>query len=233
MTKTSSSAASKSKRNFSVTEYMELPLFENISKDDLNTLLFCLGAYERAFKKGEIIILEQQKIQYVGIVLSGTVHMLKEDIWGHQALLAYMTKGELCGETFAVQKESTSHVTFVAASNANLLFLPAGNIIHTCPRQCSFHAQLTENLFHLLGQKSLSFLEKIEISSKPSLREKLLAYLSMLSQRQKSKYITVPLSRSELADYLDANRSSMTRELSSMKKEGLIDFDKSTFIIKQ
>lgn len=75
-------------------------------------------------------------------------------------------------------------------------------------------------------------MEKIEISSKPSMREKILAYLSMLSQRQGSRYVKSPLTRTGLAEYLSVNRSSMTRELSAMRDEGLIDFDKDTYVIK-
>ena len=87
-------------------------------------------------------------------------------------------------------------------------------------------------MFHLLGIKSISFMNKLEIMGKTSIREKILAYLSMLSQQQNSRYVETPLSRTELADYLSINRSAMTRELSNMKTEGLIDFDKNMFIIK-
>ena len=75
-------------------------------------------------------------------------------------------------------------------------------------------------------------MNKLEIMGKTSIREKILAYLSMLSQQQNSRYVETPLSRTELADYLSINRSAMTRELSNMKTEGLIDFDKNMFIIK-
>ena len=75
-------------------------------------------------------------------------------------------------------------------------------------------------------------MEKIEISSKSSLREKILAYLSIQAQKQGSKYIKIPLNRTEMASYLHANRSAMTRELADMQAEGLIEFDRNTFVIK-
>ena len=53
----------------------------------------------------------------------------------------------------------------------------------------------------------------------------------MLSRRQGQKYIISPLSRTEMAAYLQSNRSAMTRELSLMKRDGLIDFDGSTFVL--
>ena len=74
-------------------------------------------------------------------------------------------------------------------------------------------------------------MEKIEITSKSSLREKILAYLSMLAQKQNSTYVTSPLSRTELAEYLGSNRSAMTRELAAMRSDGIIDYDGNCFRI--
>ena len=176
--------------------------------------------------------LEHDNIQDVGIVLKGSVHMLKEDVWGHQTLLAYMGPGELFGETFALLHEQASHVSFLAAAETKVLFLPADRVLNPCKNHCPFHETLSRNFLLLLGKKNLRLMEKIEISSKSSLREKILAYLSIQAQKQGSKYIKIPLNRTEMASYLHANRSAMTRELADMQAEGLIEFDRNTFVIK-
>ncbi len=105
--------------------------------------------------------------------------------------------------------------------------------IVSCPNACGFHAQIATNLFHLLGTKNQKFLNKIEVLSKGSIREKLLAYISQLAQEQNIKYVNSPLSRVALAEYLSVNRSAMIRELSKMRDDGIIDFDKDTFIVKE
>ena len=213
--------------------YSEIELFENIKEKDIDRLLLCINSFKKNYKKDETIYLEEDKISYVGIVLSGSVHMLKNDIWGNSSLFAYYQPGDLFGESFAVQKDISSSVLFKAAENTTVLFLSASNMIHTCPNGCGFHAQVSTNLFHLLGSKNQKFIDKIDILSKASIREKLLAYISQLSLEQKSKYVHSPLSRIALADYLSINRSAMIRELSKMRDEGIIDFDKDTFIVKE
>lgn len=75
-------------------------------------------------------------------------------------------------------------------------------------------------------------MEKIEIMSRPTLREKIMSYISMIAQHQKSRYIHLPLSRIEMAEFIGANRSAMTRELTRMKEEQIIDFDGNVFIIR-
>ena len=91
---------------------------------------------------------------------------------------------------------------------------------------------MIENLFDLISKKNIQLMEKIEVTSRSSLREKILAYLSLQAQKQKSKYIELSLSRTDMPQFLCTNRSAMTRELSSLKEEGTIDFDRNTFILK-
>ncbi|MCF0246574.1 MAG: Crp/Fnr family transcriptional regulator [Ileibacterium sp.] len=212
--------------------YANLPLFERIDQNHLQMLLTRLSSFEKTFSKGDIIHLEKDKTQYAGIVISGQVQMVKTDIWGDESLMAYMEPGELILESFAVRKDSTSFVSFIASKKSRILFLSLDHIIHRCPHQCDFHNQLVENLFELIAEKNLHLMEKIDVTSRPTLREKILAYLSLEAQKQKSRYIEIPLNRQDMAQYLCANRSAMTRELSKMKEEGIIDYDGNTFVLQ-
>jgi CRP-like cAMP-binding protein len=81
----------------------------------------------------------------------------------------------------------------------------------------------------LIADKNRSLMEKLDAMSKKNLREKILTYLSIQSQHQGGRYFEIPLGRIELADYLCTDRSALTRELSSMRDDGLIDFDRNTF----
>jgi CRP-like cAMP-binding protein len=213
--------------------YNEVELFKNIDESELEQLLMCIRSFKQDFRRGETIFMDTDHIQYVGIVLSGSVHMIKTDIWGKKSIFAFFMPGELFGESFAVQGDTSSAVNFEAAEDTKVLFLSASNIIHSCPNACSFHAQIATNLFRLLGYKNQKFINKLEVLSKGSTRDKLLAYISQLAQEQHSRYVNSPLSRSALAEYLSVNRSAMIRELSRMRNDGIIDFDKDTFIIKE
>lgn len=212
--------------------YSEIALFEGIAPDNLAALLPCLHHLTQEYRKGTYIFVEQEHVQHVGIVLSGSVHMLKEDVWGNQTLIAHIDPGEIFGETFALRKQSHSYVSYLAARDTKVLFLSMQNLLHPCPRQCPFHVTLSQNMYDLLGKKNIQLMERIEVSSKTTLRDKLLAYLSLQAQKQESKYFTVPLNRTEMANFLQSNRSAMTRELNTMRDEGLIDFDGNTFTLK-
>lgn len=208
---------------------MNSPLFSGIQAEEMGCLLGCIGGYVKTFPKGSYIASEEDNIRNIGIVLSGTVHMIKEDIWGSKTIISRIAEGGLFGETFVCANDHNSSVSFLAADNTEIIFLPFHRVMTTCSHSCGFQHQLVENMVVLLADKNRSLMEKIEVVSKKSLREKILSYLSLEAQKHDSKYFDIPLGRVEMADYLCIDRSALTRELNNMKKNGLLDFDKNTF----
>lgn len=212
-----------------VHQLIQLPLFTGIRKEDLPAMLTCLGNFQKHYKKGEIILLESNQVRSVGIILSGSVHMIKEDAEGHHTLLVTMKEGEVFGESFSCGSQLDAWVSFMAAASCDILFLPFYKVIHSCKMTCTFHHRLIENMVRLIGDKNVQLMHKIDVISRKTLREKILTYLQQESMRQNSRQFTIPFGRQELAEYLCADRSALTRELSSMQKDGLIFYDKNTF----
>lgn len=205
------------------------PLFAGIEKAQLPDLLSCLGSTQKQYKKQEIIVLESSLVRRAGLILSGTVHMVKEDAEGNQALLLTLQEGELLGESFSCGSSPDSCVSFLAASPCTVLFLPFPRLLSSCRRSCPFHHRLIENTVRLISDKNIRLMQKIEILSKKTLREKILAYLQQQAAARRCRQFTIPLGRLELAEYLCADRSALTRELSHMQKDGLISYNKNTF----
>lgn len=208
------------------------PLFEGIRQDQLPQLMECLGCYTRIYRKREIIILSEDPVKMVGIILHGGIHMVKENTDGSETLLVYMGEGELFGETFACGSSILSRVTFRTAVECEVLYLPFYKVIHTCTMPCMFHHRLIENMVMLLCEKNVQLMEKIEITSRKTLRDKILEYLKLRQEKAGEAEFEIPLGRVEWADYLCADRSALTRELARMEEEGLLTYQKNRFCIK-
>ncbi len=206
------------------------PLFAEINPDKLPVMLECIGYHLSTYKKGEIVSFEADNIEHIGLILSGAVDMVKEDLWGNKTTLVRMRSKELFGETFACG-DTQSVVTFMVTEHAEILFLPFRKVMHTCKMTCRFHHRLIENMVQQIAAKNRDLMRKVEVVSKKNLREKILAYLSQQAQLTNTRYFEIPLGRVELADYLCSDRSALTRELSNMKADGLIDYDKNMFRI--
>ena len=207
------------------------PLFHGIKQDELNAMLSCIGYHIGTFKKGDIVAFEGDNLKHIGIVMKGSVDMVKEDLWGNKTMLLRMGKDELFGETFACGSDSLSVVTFLVSEDAKILFMPFDRVMHSCTMACQFHHRLIENMVKIIADKNRDLMRKVDVVSKRTIREKLLAYLSIQAQVQDSRYFEIPLGRVELAEYLCVDRSALTRELVKMKDEGLIDYDRNCFRI--
>ena len=212
-----------------IMQQLSSALFDGIRPEDRSTMLGCIGYHIGSYRRGEIVAFEEENIRHIGIVLEGSVDMVKEDLWGNKTMLVRSHRNEIFGETFACGSDNSSVVTFLVSEDARILFLPFDRVMHSCTMACQFHHRLIENMVRVVADKNRDLMRKIEVVSKRTTREKLLAYLSIQAQVQGTRYFQVPLGRLELAEYLCVDRSAMTRELVKMKAEGLIDYDKNCF----
>ena len=217
-----------------IPQMMNSPLFQGIAQEDLLGVMTCVGAHIKSYEKGAFIHLQDDQIRSVGVVLSGSVEMIREDIWGNKALLLRMQPGALFGETFVCGGIHNKLVSFAAAERSVVLFVPFQRALTTCAQSCGFHRQLIENMVSAIAEKNWALMEKVDLISKKSLREKLCEYLTRRSEYAGSMSFTIPLGRVQLAEYLHADRSALTRELNRMADEGLIAFHRNRFqILKQ
>ena len=207
------------------------PLFAGIKPEEMQPMLQCIGYHIGNYTKGEIVAFAGENLKHIGILLSGAVDMVTEDLWGNKTMLLRIRKNELFGETFACGEDNQSMVTFFVSEDAKILFMPFSRVMHSCSMACGFHHRLTENMVKIIAKKNRDLLRKVEVVSKRTIREKLLTYLSIQAQHQDSRYFEIPLGRIELADYLCVDRSALTRELARMKEEGLIDYRRNYFEI--
>ena len=215
-----------------ILQEVDSPLFHGINPEDRRTMLGCIGYHVGTFRRGDILGFEEENMKYIGIVLSGAVDMVKEDLWGNKTMLVRIFRNEVFGETFACGSDNLSVVTFLVSEDAKVLFLPFNRVMHSCTMACQFHHRLIENMVRVIADKNRDLMRKVEVVSKRTIREKLLAYLSLQAQTQNSRYFEIPLGRVELAEYLCVDRSALTRELAKMKEEGLIDYDRNCFRLK-
>lgn len=209
----------------------ENELFSNFKLNNLENILNCLSAKISNYSKKDIIIHQGENTGFIGIVLSGTVQIIKEDSEGNINILSNLRANEIFAETFAYARIKESPVTVQAEEDCEILFIDSGKIIKTCSNACIFHTNLIENMLSMIAKKNILLNQKIEILSKRSIREKLQTFLNIQSELNHSKKFLIPYNREELAFFLCTDRSALSRELCSMRDDGLISFSKNEFEI--
>lgn len=207
------------------------PLFQGIADSDLFMMLECLGARVVQFRKKETIIAEGQPAKYIGIILTGSAQIVRVDYFGNRSIVADIRPPELFGESFACANVSAIPIDVVAAEDTEAMLIDCLRVTQPCGSSCRFHQQMVYNLLKIMATKNLMFHQKIEITSKRTTREKLMAYLLLQAKKNNSTSFEIPYNRQELADYLEVERSGLSVEISKLCRQGIIEAEKKSFKI--
>ena len=209
------------------------PLFAGIRREELTSMLDCLGGKTVEISKGAPVFLEGDPAQFVGVVLSGAIQILRDDYYGNRSVMTAVEPGELFGEAFSCAGIKTLPVSAIALKNSTVLLLDCKHVLTVCPKACQFHNQLVNNLLRVMARKNLALSQKIQVMSHKTTKEKLMAYLLDQAKRKQSPEFVIPYDRQALADYLGVERSAMSAEISKLKKAGIIDSKGSWFRIQR
>lgn len=205
-------------------------LFNGISEDEFISLTDCIEGKVGNYEKGQEIIDIEENIDFLGLIIRGKVQIIKEDYAGNNNIIAEIGIKEMFGETFGILKDTKSTVRVIAIEKSEILFLSCEKIFEFCSENCSFHNKIIKNLVIILAKKNIILNKKVQILSERSMREKILAFLNEQKKDMNNKII-ISYNRQEMADYLCVDRSALSKELSKMKKDKIIDYNKNIFEI--
>lgn len=209
------------------------PFFQGMTEEEILSVLHCVNATVQHKKKDAYILRVGDSTESMGLVLSGSVLVLQEDLWGHRNIIHRIGPGEYFAEPFAATAGSVLNVSVVADEDSQIMLLNMERFLKTCPHACAHHSRMVRNLVSVMAKRVLDLNEKLTHMAKRSTREKLLSYLSAESMRQGKLSFTIPYDRQQLADYLSVERAAMSVELGKLQKEGLLKTNRNHFELFQ
>lgn len=204
-------------------------MFAGVIDDEIYSMLNCLGARLKSYKKGEYVLRQGEHLSDIIVLVEGNLHIQKDDYWGNRSILGQISVGELFGEAYIAPESSALLNDVVAVEDSTIILFDVKRIITTCPSACRFHAMVVQNMFFAISEKNRRLVQKLGHMSKRSTREKLISYLSEEAKKQNTASFTIPFNRQQLADFLSVDRSAMSNELCKMRDDGLLEFDKNQF----
>jgi CRP/FNR family transcriptional regulator, dissimilatory nitrate respiration regulator len=213
-------------------EYLEeiskASLFQGIERDALLTMLNCLKPRVCAYNRLDYIVTGGDAYESVGIVLKGAATVSKENAKGNRIVMTRLKQGDIFGEIIAFSRQMTWPATVQAQESCVVLFLSRGKIVGECDRICSWHRTLIQNFLRVISERAMMLNKKVEYLTIKSMRGKISTYFLEQYLKEGTATITLPLNRNELSDFLNVSRPSMSREMSKMRDEGIIDYHLTT-----
>ncbi len=211
-------------------ERLNSPLFIHIDEQELVDMQF--GFRRSSFSKGAIIFRSGQIVSELGIVVKGSVNIESLDLSGSKAILSNIGSSQIFAETYAFCHEPMM-VDAIAGKDCEILFVNIQALLKENNSNRSWYAKLLKNLLNIAAHKNLTLSNRIFCTAPKTIRGRLLTYLANLSAKQKSQSLTLPFNRQQLADYLNLDRSALSKELGKMRNEGLISFHKNAITLLQ
>ena len=203
-------------------------LFAGLEAESLRVLLGNMGAVLRTYSRGETLVLAGQTNRRVGVVLSGTIQAYRPAPGGTHLPITHMGAGGVFGDVLG-GSSLASPVTVVAECPCEVLLLPYDRLLQ--PGSDPARQQVLQNLVRTISDKYFLLSRRVDLLVMKTLRAKVCAYLLSEAEQQGSMTFTIPYSRIQLADYLNCDRSALSRELSLMQRDGLLETYRSSFKI--
>lgn len=206
-------------------------LFEGIDENALPKLKTAIGATERSFGKGEVIISQGDNTDKLGVVLDGNIEALHLSANGDSALISVLGAGEVFADFLAADDTAHSPVSIIAGEKCRVLFLPFGALFMPSVGFAEERRLMLSNLAKIYASKYFLLMDRLICMSSPTMRGKIIKLLTLMHIKTGATTFKLPFDREGLARYLNVDRSALSRELSNMKREGLIEYYKSSFRI--
>lgn len=199
---------------------MATKAFDNINESDLKKMLVCFDANTLKYSKDTTILSNVSNTTKVGVIMSGAAQIIRYNYNGSRTIIDNLQEGDVFG---AFSLSSNEDLYIVSTTQSEIVMFDYSRIINRCKKNCPYHNQLVDNIMQILSSKITANNERIEVLSKKTIRDKLLAYFNSVSKKQITKHIVLPFTLTDLADYLSIDRSAMMREIKNMRDDGLIE----------
>lgn len=206
-------------------------LFKGLDEAGLSFAMEFFRASVSSHRKGECLHRVGSRLIRFGLVLSGRVQVCMDDIDGNPIIMASVTAGRTFGESLCFLEIEEEPVTISAATDVKVLWLRTDSVRQKTGLNDMRVHDLLMRFITLITSRALSMNDRIQILSKKSLRGKLIVFFSQCVHQFGSHTFELPFNRDEMASYLGTNRSALSRELTKMKQEGILDFSREKFHI--
>lgn len=198
-------------------------LFNGLDKETITNICKVLQNKVTHFKKGQTLFEEGETCTSLGIILKGKIELSTFFISGDVSNLITMGPSDIFGEAVLFSPNDHYPISCTAITDVEIVYIDKKTLIDTM----ELYEKFLENYLGLLSKKLLFFNDKFKLLSLSTIRGKIAHVLIKLSKEQKSNTVKLPFSKEKMALHICTRRPSLSRELSKMKADGLIDYEKS------
>ncbi len=196
------------------------PLFININSKNQEKLLYTFEAHTFTFPKNSSLLSMFQNDNIIGFVVEGYLQIIRTDYNGNTTIIEELEKNNVFGTN--ISSLNNAEYEIITKEESKITIIDYNRIIEEENNKLPYFHQFFKNLLDITSEKISEKNERIEILTKKTIRDKLLEYFRIVSEKNGSRIIYLTMNYSELANYLAVDRCAMSREIKNLKEEGFI-----------
>ena len=204
-------------------------IFKGMTEAEILSALKAMPATEKEYKRDAVILSAGTVPQSMGLVTHGSVTIETNDIWGNRTILSHVGAGGFFAETYALLDNEVMLVDVIANESCRILFFRIGSLAELNTYNQTWVNKLIFNMLQISAHKNLTLSLRSFHTAPKSVRGRIMAYLNSVSLQKHSSEFNIPFDRQQMADYLNLDRTALSKELGKMRGDGIIDFRKNRF----
>jgi len=211
-----------------IEEISNISMFKDFKQAEISKLFEPSKYKLKKYGKEQIIHFQNEICNTMDIILDGKVAVQKIDQNGNVLTIDIFYGGDILGANLLFSEKKYYPMTVIAISGATILHIKKELILKLCQSNLNFMI----NFMTAISDKTIKLTDKINAISLKTIRQCVIEFLEYEYHLQKSKVIKLNMSKKDLAERLGVQRSSLSRELNKMRKDGLLEFNAKTITIK-
>jgi CRP/FNR family cyclic AMP-dependent transcriptional regulator len=204
-------------------------IFAGLSpEEDREWLARC---HSRTLSAGESLVDFEDMSKDVFIVQTGEIRAVLRFSVGKEAILGSFKRGDILGEQSAIDDMARS-ASLMAVSDATVTVIPC-IVFHDILRQ---RADVALALLQLLSKRIRAMNDRLSelsfLDTKHRLYNTLLRLSRVRNDGGRERIISPPLVHAELAEHIGASRETVSREMSRLAREQLVERTSRAIVLK-
>lgn len=196
----------------------QIPLFSNVDEKIILKLIQNYEIYKKQYNENTTVYSRGESCTTMDIVLSGKLVSYSLTQIGSERIMFEFRSKSIIAANLLFGNNNSYPFNIYCMTDCCLLHITKSAISELL-KDYNFVVEFVQSL----SQNSQGINQKIVMFTQKTLRDNILDYLAVLTIKQQSDTVTLPLTKKQLADYFGVQRPSLFRELKKLKEEGLIE----------
>ena len=216
---------------FQIDSLMDKTLFHGMRRGEICAFLeyakpTCVKLYE-----GQTLTAGKNYYNVLGLLVAGVVHVNSVDYDGTKTMLRAISAQGTSDMFYSSSDYQNRLIELSAFTDAEIMMFPPESVLEADESVLLVQHKVLVNMIQTQRELFHDIKKKVEVLSQRTVRDKILRILHWCSEEERCYEFTVPFTREGLAYFLAVDRASLSRSLSALKREGVIDFHRNKFRI--